>query len=222
MRRLALSPATRWKLFWLSAVAAVLLSAWLSRFERDLPTGDGRGIVSLELAGTDARAQRLLCDWQQTVLVPSGGQGAPEGAGAVTALDRAESSLRWDFLFLLVYPLAIGLGCFWAAAALERQGAVSPARGGRFLRGLGWAQVATSLFDLVENVALVVVIARFRDGVPIGDVLPFVARWCAIPKLVLVSAGLLAVLAGLVVVALGRRPAGARTPARPDEGAARG
>jgi len=217
MRRLDLSPATWRKLFWLSAVAAVVLSAWLSRYDQDLPTTDHRGIVALELAGSRARAESILCTWQQTSLGDEGdGAAAPGGDVAGTALDRAEASLRLDFLFLLVYPLAIGLGCCWTAGALERQGVVSRARGGRFLRGLGWAQIATSAFDLVEDLALVVVIARFRDGVPVGDALPALARWCALPKFALAFAGLTAVVAGLGVRALGKRR---RPGPDPDRGA---
>ena len=107
---------------------------------------------------------------------------------------------------------------------------VSRARGGRLLRGLAWAQVATSAFDLVEDLALTVVIARFRDGVPVGDALPALARWCALPKFALAFAGLLAVLIGLGVRAVGKRrrpgpkPDRGReaAPGRPAEGGAGG
>lgn len=214
MRRLDPSPATRRRAFWLAAVAAALLLAWLSRYDRDLPSPDGRGIVALELAGSGASAERLLCTWRQTPVSagPAGEGGAPT---AVTALDRAASSLRLDFLFLLLYPLAIGLGCLWVADALERQGAIRPAVGGRLLRGLAWAQVATGALDLVENLALVTVIARFRAGEPVGDALPLLARWCALPKFLLAAAGLGAVLVGLAVRAVGRRPRADRVTARP-------
>lgn len=219
MWRLDLSPVAHRRLFWASAVAAVLLSAWLSRYDRDLRSSEGAGIVDFELAGSGARAEAILCSWRQTPLAAEG----PEGAGASrTGVDQALASLRLDFLFLLIYPLAVGLGCREVAVALERRGVVTAARGGRFLRGLAWAQVATAVLDATENVALLRVIARFRAGERVGDALPALARWCAIPKFALVSAGLLAVLAGLVVIALGREPARATTPARPDEGAARG
>ena len=215
MRRLDPSPATRRRAFWLAAVAAALLLAWLSRYDRDLPSPDGRGIVALELAGSGANAERLLCTWRQTSVSAAGPSGDGEAPPAVTALDRAASSLRLDFLFLLLYPLAIGLGCLWVADVLERQGAIRPARGGRLLRGLAWAQVATAVLDLVENLALVTVIARFRAGQPVGDALPLLARWCALPKFLLAAAGLGAVLVGLAVRAVGRRPRGHRVTARP-------
>jgi len=215
MGRFALSSAMRWKLFWLSAVAALLLSAWLSRYDRDLRSADGQGIVALELAGTGARAESILCAWQQTVLEkarppgpstsPGESASSPGSGAARTALDRAEASLALDFLFLLLYPLAIGLGCCWAADVMERQGLVTPSRGGRLVRALAWAQVATAVFDLVEDLALVAVIGRFRDGEPVGDALPLLARWCAIPKFVLALTGLAVVLAGLIVRAVGRR-----------------
>ena len=79
--------------------------------------------------------------------------------------------------------LAIGLGYLWVADVLERQGAIRPARGGRLVGGLAWAQVATAVLDLVENLALVTVIAHFRAGQPVGDALPLLARWCALPEI---------------------------------------
>jgi len=130
------------------------------------------GILSFEFAGELSTAQDMLNSWGQTGRVYAG------------------LNLGLDYLFLLVYACAIGLGCVLAARSY------SP--GKRFLANLGiliaWSQFGAALLDCVENYALIQVLFGTEMAV-----WPVVARWCAFPKFSIVGAGLVYVIAGAIV-----------------------
>lgn len=62
-----------------------------------------QGIISLELAGTEANARTIIDSW-----------------GAL-AREHALFSVKLDYLFLLTYSTAISLGCIWAASQVREQ-----------------------------------------------------------------------------------------------------
>ena len=130
------------------------------------------GILSFEFAGELAAAQNMVNSWGQRGRVYAG------------------LNLGLDFLFLLVYAFAIGLGCVLVARCL------SP--GTTFFANLGlliaWAQLAAALLDGVENYALI----RVLFGTEMA-VWPLIARWCAIPKFLIVGAGLIYVIVGTIL-----------------------
>jgi len=126
------------------------------------------GIVSFEFAGDVATATRMLEGWGE--------------AGRV----RAGLSLGLDYLFLVLYASAIGLGCLLVARAM------GPA--------LAWGQIGAALLDAVENFALIRLLLGSDNAV-----WPTLAWGCAAVKFALVGAGLAAVLLGLPFALLRRR-----------------
>ena len=135
------------------------------------------GIVSFELAGSQAEAQRIFASW-----------GAP-------GRTVAGVNLGADFLYLVVYPLAIGLGCVLIAQRL----ALRYSR----LAGLGialaWLLLLAGALDAVENVALIRVLLGAQQAF-----LPALARWCALVKFLLVGLGLAYVAGGSIPLLLAR------------------
>ena len=131
------------------------------------------GILSFEFAGDLSAAQNMVNSWGQTGRVYAG------------------LNLGLDYLFLLVYAGAIGLGCVLVARSNSPKTT--------FLANIGillaWAQFGAALLDGVENYALI----RVLFGTEMA-VWPVVARWCALPKFAIVGAGLIYVMIGTVVV----------------------
>jgi hypothetical protein len=126
------------------------------------------GIVSFEFAGDVATATRMLESWGE--------------AGRV----RAGLTLGLDYLFLVLYASAIGLGCVWVAPRL------GPA--------LAWGQIGAALLDAVENVASIRLLLGSDNAV-----WPPLAWGCAAVKFALVAAGLATVLLGLLFALVRRR-----------------
>ncbi len=158
------------------------------------------GIVSFELAGELSIAQSMVESWGQTGQVYAG------------------LNLGLDYLFLVAYSSCISLGCVLVARSLSRSNSARPGssdpgqkRGfGNPLRAisdvgvlLAWAQFGAALLDAVENYALIQVLLGSQQ-----ELWPVVARWCAIPKFLIVAAGLVYVGVGavLVMVTKARRP----------------
>ena len=140
---------------------------------RLITTVSPSGILSFEFAGELSAAQNMVNSWGQTGRVYAG------------------LNLGLDYLFLLVYACAIGLGCVLVARSLSPRTT--------FLANLGiliaCAQFGAALLDCVENYALI----RVLFGTEMA-VWPVVARWCALPKFSIVGAGLIYVIIGTIVV----------------------
>ena len=139
------------------------------------------GILSFEFAGELSAAQNMVNSWGQTGRLYAG------------------LNLGLDYLFLLVYACAIGLGCVLVARNCSPRTT--------FLANLGiliaWAQLSAALLDCVENYALIQVL--FGSELAVW---PVVAKWCAFPKFSMVGAGLIYVIIGtiaLVVLKLKKR-----------------
>ncbi len=106
-------------------------------------------------------------------------------------------NLGLDYLFLVAYASAISLGCVLAARGLAQRIKV--------LSGLGvilaWAQFAAALLDAVENYALIRVLLGAEQAL-----WPVLARWCAMPKFIIVGLGLVyAIVGALIAVVSSRR-----------------
>jgi hypothetical protein len=128
-----------------------------------------QGIVSYEFAGDLSTARAILDSWGANGQVYAG------------------LSLGLDFLFLFAYAGSIGLGCVLAARKLAPQG------GPVYRAGvwLAWGLLLAAFLDYLENYALI----RILLGSELA-LWPVMARWCAIPKFVLVGAGLLFMMIG--------------------------
>ena len=132
-----------------------------------------QGIVSFEFAGTFDSAHRILASW--------GAQGQIS----------AGLSLGFDYLFLVVYAIWIALGCVLVARAMQYRVTILKPIG--FI--LAWAQFLAALLDAIENYALIRVLIGSTE-----DLWPALARTCAGPKFLIISAGLLYILLGLIFI----------------------
>lgn len=122
------------------------------------------GIVSFEFAGSLTSARHIIASW------------GPKGSV------YAGLSLGLDFLFLFSYAGAIGLGCVLAARGLSRRMKIFPLLGAP----LAWGQVCAALLDVFENMGLIHILLGSES-----EFWPLLAFWCAIPKFLIVAAGLL-------------------------------
>jgi len=127
------------------------------------------GIVSFELAGNLACAQRIMASWGDMGKVSAG------------------LNLGLDYLFLVAYAACISLACALTARGLARRIRSLSVVG----LVLAWGQYGAALLDAAENYALIrVLLGSERKAWPV------VARWCAIPKFLIVAAGMAFVLVG--------------------------
>ncbi|MEW6717786.1 MAG: hypothetical protein AB1345_09810 [Chloroflexota bacterium] len=131
------------------------------------------GIVSFEFAGEQPVAQGIVESWGQRGQVYAG------------------LNLGLDFLFLVAYASAIGLGCVLVARNLWARFEFLPLVG----VVLSWGQFGAALLDSVENIALIQVLLGIK-----GEIWPAVALWCALPKFIIVALGLLYVILGALLV----------------------
>jgi hypothetical protein len=130
------------------------------------------GIISYELAGSMQKAQAIIASWDEVARL------------------HAAFSLGLDFLFLVVYSSAIGLGCLLAGKALSRRKWPLVA----LSVPLAWGLWLAAFADAVENTALTLILF----GNPLGWLAPL-ARWSAIIKFALIFAGLVYAFFGWVV-----------------------
>ena len=166
-----------WILFILFTVGAVVVGRHLTRLAGDLEPD----IVAFELAGDEAESNRILQAWQKR------GQTLGEDL-----LGIAEKQIRWDYLFLFLYPTAIALGCLLAHRPLsEVHGTLGAAA-----LGLAFLQVLTAACDAGENRALSVILANGGAVAPLPQLAALLARL----KFGLVFAGFTVVLLGVGVV----------------------
>jgi len=93
-------------------------------------------------------------------------------------------NLGLDYLFMFAYSSAIALGCVLVASGFSRRVGLL----------LAWAQFAAGLLDAVENYALIQVLLGSQR-----ELWPAVARWCAIPKFLIVVAGLAYIVLGVAL-----------------------
>lgn len=152
-----LDRAVRLYAFAATAVPTMGLSVLMMRLDRPL-RARGAGIVQLQLAGSADRARGILDRWGED--------------GRVAAAFQ----LGFDYLYLVVYALAVSLGCVVAAGWWGRVGGPLPAAG----PVLAWGAFAAGLLDAVENYALWRCLSRDED-----EWWPGVARWCAVGQFAL-------------------------------------
>lgn len=134
------------------------------------------GIVSFEFAGETSYAQSMVASW--------GSQGRV----------YAGLNLGLDYLFVVSYAGAIGLGCVLVGKSLSKEKA---SLAGCLGVGLGWGQLVAGVLDAAENYALIRVLLG-----SVGELWPALARLCAIPKFLLVGIGLVYIVVGAVWIAL--------------------
>lgn len=122
------------------------------------------GIVSLELAGTTSKVHAILKSWTDKGI----------------AIQNVLKSVQIDNVFLFVYSTTLALICVMAASVWESRGLLNQ----NFGLLLAWGQWVAALLDLIENFALETML-KGRVEAPF----PQVAAICAIPKFILILAG---------------------------------
>lgn len=127
------------------------------------------GIVSFELARTLDSSQAMMNSWDANARL------------------TAAFGLGFDYLFMLVYALALSLGLLLAGHGKANWYHTITA-------WLGWGAFAAAFFDMLENYALWRILIGSLD-----PSFPQIAWLCAAVKFTLLIAGILIALAGKVV-----------------------
>jgi hypothetical protein len=154
----------QWRLFLLVSILSIAVMVALDDQGSQLKTeASPWGIVSLEFAGSGEAATRMLAEWGERGRLIAG------------------INLGLDFLFILVYAVALSLG---SAIAARSHGRFSTSRE-RIGYLIAWGALLAGLFDVVENVALIEVLTGTD-----GDWWPGVARACARLKFAIVGVAL--------------------------------
>jgi len=146
---------------------------------RTMKATGGVGIVGMEFLWSRERAAAVLHRW------------------GTVGRRAAVQSLWWDFLFIASY----GSGGFVLALSIAshaRDGRGSPGWGTLALVG-AWGVVVAAVLDVVENVALLLLLRRSDhggdSGIAAGGVnLPLVASVAALAKWLLVAVSVVAVV----------------------------
>jgi hypothetical protein len=129
----AIPIARRQGIFWFLIACTLLVMLVFSLTGGPLATNSApNGIVSLELAGTSSMTQEILDSWDQQAQL------------------LAAFGLGFDYLFMVLYVLTLGLACIWARDSLRESrwpfaGLGTP---------LAWAVLAAAVLDGIENVSL--------------------------------------------------------------------
>ena len=156
-----------------SAIAMVVLGLILLAIDRDMTDTGGPGIIGLEVAGTQDRAQEILSEW--------GDDGT----------DAAKRSLWLDYAYILAYAT---FGVLAAAATRD----LAERRGWRRMGAFGVAVVpfaaAAGAFDAIEDVGLLLVVNGHG-----GTLAPALAKACASLKFLLLGITIVYLVAGLVL-----------------------
>jgi len=132
------------------------------------------GIVSFEFAGSQEKARQIVDSWSSAARISAG------------------MSLGLDYLFLLAYAGAIGLGCVLAAHKLSQQQYVLASVGVL----VAWGQLGAAFLDAVENYGLIHVLLGSET-----ELWPVLAFWCAISKFTLVAVGLAYIVVSVCMIA---------------------
>lgn len=176
---LALDLRQRNSLFWVSFAATMMVMVVMGIIGEPLVTPQAPlGIVSFELAGTPSQVGLILDSWDGR------------------AKQYAAFGLGLDYLYLLAYSTAVGLGCLLAGVAIRS--AAWP------LASLGipltWGVWTAAVFDAIENLGLTLILLA---GIT-ANTWPAIVRLCALLKFGLLFLGLVYVFYGLVVGLVGR------------------
>jgi hypothetical protein len=148
----------------------LLVGAGMQVIAQPLKSEDSpKGIVSFQLAGEIARSNAIVESWGP--------------AGRV----NAGLNLGLDYLFLVSYGICLSLACVLLTTRFSERNTVMFRLGIFF----AWATIGAALLDAMENYALI----RILLGTQL-DLWPLVARWCAIPKFLILISGLAYVVLG--------------------------
>ncbi len=159
-----------WILFCLTAITIIGMLITGKPLKTEAAPG---GILSFELVGTLDGSHTIINSWKNEILTYAG------------------INMGLDFLFLFLYGITIALSCLLISKRL-------PAHW-KFFKKLGiWLAVVViiaALLDIVENIALIKLLLGSENAL-----LPVLAKWCAIPKFLLIFLAIVYVIIGLYPV----------------------
>lgn len=164
----------QWLLFAVLAAATVFVGRQLARQGAPLTTdATPHGVLHIEFPWTSARAGEIVEHWR--------GEGL---------LATARRQVRFDFLYLILYPVTLSL--LTSLVAGSATGTVA-------LLGVAtaWGVLLSGALDAVENIAIL----RMLSG-SLGAPLPQVATIAATIKFTLVFGAFFYICAGGVLVAI--------------------
>lgn len=130
------------------------------------------GIVSFEFAGELSAAQSMVRSWGHKGQVYAG------------------LNLGLDYLFLVAYAMAIGLGCVLVGRRLSESAGFVGLLGSI----LAWGQWGAAGLDGLENYALIQILLGSEQVL-----WSRVAWWCALPKFLIVALGLFYIVFGAIL-----------------------
>lgn len=181
----SIPPEYRKRSFFIFLTLTLVLYAVFGVLDAPLRTEAApNGIVSLELAGNPQTARAITDSWKQMSLLLSSTADRPNPDIVNVQYLFAAFGLGLDYLFIPVYALALAFGTLLAVQ--KHTGWIKS-----MAVAAGYGVFAASLFDAVENYALVRVLLGAVDS---GY--PAIAAFCAIIKFGLIGFGVLVALAG--------------------------
>lgn len=154
------SPASRLPAFFLAFALVIVCGLLFPKLETKADAARG-GIVAFEFAGNVDNAEKMKSAWKEEF----------------GDLQLAWRSIFLDFAFILAYSTALGLACVLGQELYQSQNIgvklAFPWIGGLF----AWGVFVAGLLDVIENLALMVVLRGTRH-----EIWPQLAYSCAALK----------------------------------------
>jgi hypothetical protein len=116
------------QLFWFFFLLTIAYMIWVRSYLHPLSSDE---IVQFEIAKTTTKAQAIIDSWKLT-----------------GKFDAGVKSTYFAYIFMLLYTLAIALGCRFVSACTHNDIMI---KGGK---GFAWLIVLATISDLIENIAL--------------------------------------------------------------------
>jgi hypothetical protein len=116
------------QLFWLFFLLTIGYMIWVRNYLSPLSSDE---IVQFEIAKTAGKAQAIIGDWKLT-----------------GKYDQGVKSTYLAYLFMVLYTLAIALGCRFFSICTGNEIMI---KGGR---GFSWLIIVATICDVIENIAL--------------------------------------------------------------------
>lgn len=116
------------QLFWLFSLLTIAYMIWVRIYLSPLSSGE---IVQFEIAKTVSKANAIIQDWKNT-----------------GKYEQGLKSIYFAYLFIVLYTLAIALGCRFISACTGNDIMI---KGGR---GFAWLIGIATVCDIIENIAM--------------------------------------------------------------------
>jgi hypothetical protein len=116
------------QLFWLFFLLTIAYMIWVRSYLAPLSSDE---LVQFEIAKTVGRAEAIITNWKLT-----------------GKYEQVVKSTSFAYVFMLLYTLAIALGCRFISACTGNEILI---KGGR---GFAWLVVIATACDVIENIAL--------------------------------------------------------------------